>query len=116
GTFEDVIFDYNATGSGVLQDVGVQSDGKVVLSGHTIHSGSGSNENWVTRLNSNGTYDSTFTSQRLDQFDGITSNAITDLEITGGDKILVSDENRILKLNADGTFDTTFNQMGVGAQ
>jgi uncharacterized delta-60 repeat protein len=116
GTFEDLMYDYNGTGAGVLQGVGVQSDGKIVLSGNTTHTSSGRNQYWVFRLNANGTYDATFTSQHLDQFDGMTSNAFTDLEITGGDRILISDYNRILQLNADGTFDTTFNQMGVGAQ
>jgi len=37
GTFEDVIFDYNGTGAGVLQDVGVQSDGRIVISGYGSH-------------------------------------------------------------------------------
>jgi uncharacterized delta-60 repeat protein len=88
----------------------IQPDGKIILGGYfTSYSGISSNR--IARLNTDGTYDSTFTIGT-----GFDSNVFT-TSIQSDGKIIVGgvftsysgiSSNRIARLNSDGTYDSTF--------
>lgn len=93
----------------------IQSDGKIIVGGDfSTYNGTGSN--FITRLNTDGTYDNTFSIGT--GFD----NYVLSLAIQPDGKILVgggfnnydgTGSACIARLNTDGTYDTTFN-VGTG--
>jgi uncharacterized delta-60 repeat protein len=94
----------------------VQSDDKIVVGGN-FTTYSGSSNNYIVRLDSNGTKDTSF------NMGSGSNNEIYKVALQSDNKILVggefttysgSTQNYITRLNTDGTRDTTFN-IGTGA-
>jgi uncharacterized delta-60 repeat protein len=109
---------YAASGSGFDQRVSalqIQGDNKIVLGGYFVNY-NGITANYIIRLNSDSTVDTTFDS-------GVGfNNRVVALAVQSDDKILVggafttysgSTSNRIIRLNESGSIDTTFN-IGTG--
>jgi uncharacterized delta-60 repeat protein len=110
------------TGTGLnlpASTIAVQSDGKILLGGF-FTTYSGVTQNYITRLNTDGTIDTSFS--------GNTSGFIDEVNkivIQPDEKILavgnftqyngVSSPNRVIRLNSDGSVDTSFGQAGQGA-
>jgi uncharacterized delta-60 repeat protein len=106
-------------GTGFNQTVyisSLQPDGKIIAGG-VFTSYSGSSNNYIARVNSNGTKDNTFnvgTGLDINWTAGVTNAISYD---TGNNIYLTSDNvtysgsivPRIFKLKSDGTFDTTYN-------
>ena len=99
-----------------VYSIAVQNDGKILVGGlFTKYSRySGITQNYITRLNTDGTLDNTFV---WSWFDG----TVKVLSIESGGKILVGGQftkhrwistNRIVRLNADGTRDSSFDIWG----
>lgn len=105
-------------GSSVYR-VGIQSDDKIVVGG-IFSTLNGVTNNYIARLNSDGTPDTTFTTNIGTGFD----NDVQTLAVLSNDKIVVGGliENFngtsihfFTGLNSDGTLDTTFNtNLGTG--
>jgi uncharacterized delta-60 repeat protein len=100
-----------AFNNGVLS-IAIQSDGKILVGG-VFTTFSGTTVNRIVRLNSDGTRDTTFTTNTGTAFNG----TVRSIAIQSDGKILVGGEftifsgttvNRIVRLNSDGTRDTTF--------
>lgn len=97
--------------SNTVASTAVQTDGKIIIGGDFITYNNIS-ANRIARVNSDGSFDNTFTI-------GTGFNAsVTDVAIQGDGKILVAGSftsyngttiNRIARLNTDGTLDATFN-------
>jgi uncharacterized delta-60 repeat protein len=95
----------------------VQADGKILVGG-AFRSVNSTNLSFLTRLNSNGTIDTTFNSG------GLGPNAdVLEIVVLSDGKILIGGSfttyngvaaSKIARLNSDGTFDTTFNPGGTG--
>jgi len=103
--------------NGAVVTYATQSDGKILVGGaFTSYSGSSTNTSYLTRLNTNGTQDTTFVT-------GTGFNTtVNKLLIQSDNKILVfgafttysgSTVNYVTRLNTNGTIDNTFNQ-GTG--
>jgi uncharacterized delta-60 repeat protein len=100
---------------GTAQALALQLDGKIVSVGDL----EGTGEMRVARLNSNGTYDTSFDGdgQRVLKLLG-TSSAARDLVIQPDGKIVVlvqlnSSELALARFNSDGSLDTTFSGDGI---
>ena len=100
-----------------VYDVAIQSDGKIIAVGDFWEI-DGTSSRAIARLNSDGTPDTTFTTNLGDGFGGY----IYDVEIQSDGKILVggafnsidgANSNNITRLNSDGTPDTTFTDVGA---
>lgn len=99
----------------VVNDMSIQSDGKIIVGG-SFSNFNGTTANYITRLNSDGTLDTTFNV-------GIgANNPIYCTAIQNDGKILIGGLftllngtaiNRIARLNTDGTLDNTFT-IGTG--
>lgn len=98
-----------------VRDVVIQSDGKILASG-VFTDYNGTTRNRITRLNTDGTNDSSFSVGT-----GFNSHAY-DIAIQSDGKIILvgtfttyngNTSNRIIRINADGTYDSTFN-VGTG--
>jgi len=129
---EDTTFYNNLTswgdGSGVssnLFDVKIQSDGKILVGG-AIYTLNGDSRNYLIRLNSDGTEDTTFYNNLTSWGDGSAfNNAVNKIIIQPDNKILIVGQftslngqtrNYIVRLNSDGTEDTNFyTNIGNGA-
>jgi uncharacterized delta-60 repeat protein len=107
---------------GVLS-IAVQSDGKIILGG-SFTTFNGVTVNSIVRLNSDGTRDTTFTTNTGTA--GGATASITGILVQSDGKIIVGGNftgwngvgplNRIVRLNSDGTRDTTFStNVGTGA-
>jgi len=122
---EDATFRTNAGGgfSGQVQNIALQSDNKIVLTGgFNTYAGNSATPYGIARLNADGTEDAAFRTNANDGFNGSTRG----LAIQSDGKILVGGEftayagdadspKAIIRLNADGTEDTAFrNQVGEG--
>ena len=99
-----------------VADLRVQSDGKIIAVGN-FTSYSGSSVSGITRLNTDGTRDTTFNVGT-----GFVPNDVRHCKIQPDGKIVVvggfttysgSSINRIVRINTDGTRDTSFN-IGTG--
>jgi len=112
----DATFNVGTAGAGaIVRDIKIQSDGKVIAVGDFV-AYSGSTRNRIVRLNTNGTYDTTFVTGT-----GLGNNAVN-ANIQSDGKILVvgafasysgSTNNYIVRINPDGTKDTSFT-IGTG--
>ncbi|SFB08361.1 delta-60 repeat domain-containing protein/Por secretion system C-terminal sorting domain-containing protein, partial [Flavobacterium swingsii] len=112
---KDTTFNTGTGFNNYVKLIAVQPDGKILLGGD-FTTYNGGTENYIIRLSSDGTKDSTFTT-------GIGFNAgVDDISIQPDGKILVGGnfttykgvtQNRIIRLNTDGTKDTTFTT-GIG--
>jgi uncharacterized delta-60 repeat protein len=118
---EDTAF-YTNLGTGfnvAINAVVLQSDGKILVGG-AFTTLNGTTRNRLVRLNTDGTLDSTFSTNLGTAFNDIVRTIV--LQSDG--KILVGGEfttlngitrNRLVRLNTDGTQDTTFNDnLGTG--
>ncbi len=111
----DATFNVGAGANQIVRQIAIQSDGKAVIVGaHTSYSGSAVNR--ITRINTNGTRDTTFNIGT-----GL-ANAAYNVSIQSDGKILTtgdfvsysgSTNNRIVRINTDGTKDTTYT-LGTG--
>jgi uncharacterized delta-60 repeat protein len=117
----DTIFSSNM-GTGLnapVYSVDLQSDGKIVLGGE-FTSLNGTTSNYIARLNTNGTPDTSFSSNIGTGFNApVYSLAVHESDglIAGGrfTSIDGTTSNRIARLNANGTPDTTFSSnIGTG--
>jgi len=107
----DTSFNPGTGANGTIFSIAEQTDGKILIGG-TFTTFNGVSKNRITRLNADGTPDTTFNP-------GTGANAMVYRIVPQTDgKILVTGEfttfngiskNRIARLNADGTFDPTFN-------
>jgi uncharacterized delta-60 repeat protein len=96
------------------RSIGIQSDGKIIISGD-FTSWNGNAVGRIARVNSDGTYDSTFTTN----VGTASNNTIDRIFIHSDDKILlggyattwngVATTGNIRRLNSNGTLDTAFN-------
>jgi len=110
----DTTFTTN-TGTGFdfsINSIAIQSDGKLVIGGG-FATFNGTTVNFIARLNSNGTLDTTFTTNNGTGFDlDINSIAIqSDGKLVCGGYFTTFNGvtvNNIVRLNSDGTRDTTF--------
>lgn len=112
----DTTFTTNAStaANGNINSIDVQSDGKIIVGG-AFTTWISTTVNGIVRLNSDGTRDTTFTTNVGTATGGTTINRV---KVLSDDKILVggqftswngsSSYQYIMKLNADGTRDTTF--------
>lgn len=105
--------------------LGIQSDNKVIAYGDFTQY-SGSTRNRITRINTDGTLDTTFNpGSGFDRIDPVSVNhdgrAERKIQIDSAGKIYVADAftsysgskvNGLIKLNSDGTIDTTFDYTG----
>ncbi|MES2573368.1 MAG: T9SS type A sorting domain-containing protein [Bacteroidota bacterium] len=106
----DTSFNPGTGSNGRVYSIAVQTDGKILIGG-TFTGFNGISKNRITRLNADGTLDTTFNP-------GTAANAMVYAIVLQTDgKILISGEfptfngttkNRIARLNADGTLDATF--------
>ena len=121
---QDTAFTSN-TGTGAnsgVDEISVQSDDKIILSGYYISAFNGVAANQILRLNSNGTRDTIFTTNIGTGPDDL----IFTVDVQSDGKILVGGrfENwngtaarGIVRLNSDGTRDTTFEtSLGAGSE
>ena len=110
----DATFSIGTGFSGIVYAIAVQTDGRILIGGaYSLYNGAASN--FVTRLNANGTVDSTFTSG--------SNNTVNTIAVQPDGKILIGGDfttynatsiNRVARLNANGTLDGTFTP-GTGA-
>jgi uncharacterized delta-60 repeat protein len=111
----DTTFNVGTGLGNAAYNVHIQSDGKIITAG-AFNSYSGSSNNFIVRINSNGTKDTSFTIGT-----GFNTNVnISSLQPDG--KIIAagafttysgSSNNYIVRINSDGTKDNTFN-VGTG--
>ena len=114
GTLDTDFRTNNGTGSNAIIDtIAIQSDGKILIGGNGFSSWNGATVGNIARLNADGTYDATFTTNVGTGANG----SITRIFIQSNGQILVGGSfttwngttvNRIVRLNSDGTRDTTF--------
>jgi uncharacterized delta-60 repeat protein len=120
GTFDST---FNNGGTGFDNEVfslALQSDGKIVVGGafsEYVESGSSYFLNFIMRLNSDGTFDSSFLGDGTGAFNGtvLTIAVQSDGKILCGGSFTIFQDSGgtydcgyIARLNSDGTFDTTF--------
>lgn len=110
--------------SAIIRGLVIQSDDKIVVIGN-FDTYNGNSSKYIARINSNGTYDSSFivgtgffqTSTANTDVNCVRAIAIQsdNKVIVGGDFISYNDTlvNRIVRLNTDGTIDSSFN-IGTG--
>jgi uncharacterized delta-60 repeat protein len=108
---KDSTFNIGNGFNSAIETISIQSDGKIIVGG-SFTTFTGSSQNGLIRLNSDGSKDTTF-----DIGSGFNSNVIS-TEIQSDGKILVggdfttfsgSSQNRLIRLNSDGSKDTSFN-------
>jgi uncharacterized delta-60 repeat protein len=110
------------TGTGLnlpASTIAVQSDGKILLGGF-FTTYSGVTQNYITRLNTDGTIDTSFsgnTSGFNNQVDTIVVQPDGKIFAVGNFTQYngVSSPIRVIRLNSDGSVDTSFGQAGTGA-
>jgi uncharacterized delta-60 repeat protein len=112
----DTTFNMGAGFNNFVRSMATQSDGKIIVGGD-FSSYSGSATNWLIRLNTDGTKDTTFTTPVLNQ--GVYSIAVQSDNkiIIGGAFSTVSGvaSPRIARLDVNGARDATFNVGTAGA-
>ena len=113
---KDTTFNVGAGSTGAINQLALQSDGKIIAIGATT-AYSGSANAGIVRINTNGTKDTTF-----NPGSGFNTTSVLAIGIQSTGKIIVggnfalysgSSSPYIVRINTDGTKDTTFN-VGVG--
>ena len=108
---KDTSFNIGTGFNNVVNSVAIQSDGKAIVGG-SFTTYSGSTQNYLVRLNSDGTKDTTF------NIGTGFNNPVVTVAVDSNQKILAggsfttysgSTQNYLVRLNSDGTKDTTFN-------
>lgn len=121
---EDTAFYTNVNSGGGfdywIRDIGLQSDGKIVVGGYFTSFNLNYSKPYIIRLNSSGTEDTSFYINLGGSFDGY----VEAISVQPGDKILVGGQfttlgalsrAKICKLNADGSDDSAFYTMLIGS-
>lgn len=113
----DLSFDPQQGFSFWCHTIELQSDGKMVVGG-VFDTFNGNSSSSLARLNSDGSFDSSFNS-------GVPANHnVFDLHILTGGQILIAgdfttysglNQKYLVRLNSDGTYDTSFNTGNTGA-
>jgi uncharacterized delta-60 repeat protein len=112
----DTGFDIGTGFNGPVNSIGIQTDGKVVVGGN-FSSYNGTSQSYITRLNTNGSLDNTFSIGT--GFNG----EVHSISIEQGGKIVVggnfSSYNGTtsfytIRLNTNGSVDSTFANYNVG--
>ena len=86
-----------------ILDVAVQPDGRIILGGFHRTDPSGIEKGFLTRLNADGSVDTSFHSrEQLNTF-------VRAFVLLPNGKIVVAESGNVLRLNSDGTVDPTFN-------
>ncbi|GIU00874.1 hypothetical protein TSL6_13800 [Sulfurovum sp. TSL6] len=114
---------YNSGDHEIAYDVALQNDGKIILVGYIREFGAGEKNILIIRLNTDGTYDTTFGG------DGIVTTNVSEygeygyaIAIQGDGKIIIAGEVSIggadvqaliARYNSDGTIDNTFGSAGI---
>src|SRR5689334_19955102 len=102
--------------------IGLQSDGKIVVTAATYNQSRLFNDVLVLRLNSNGTIDNSFGTNGTKQFNiGAYSDAPTCILLQTDGKVVIGVRNTvgntrhyaIVRLNSNGQFDNTFKSTGI---
>jgi uncharacterized delta-60 repeat protein len=118
GGVEDTTFNFNTgtEANSEVSDIAIQTDGKIILAGgFTTFNGTVANR--ITRLNTDGTRDTTFNTGTG------SNNGVNAIAIQTDGKIILAGNftafngtpaNKIARLNTNGTIDTTFNA-GTGS-
>jgi uncharacterized delta-60 repeat protein len=119
----DTAFTENSSDGGkfglvLVNSIAIQSDGKVLVGGNFLNYAGTSGRNYLIRLNSDGTLDTTFT-QNVSS-DIKFNNLVNSVAVQSDGKILVggnftdyagpASRNRLIRLNSDGTLDTAFTE------
>jgi uncharacterized delta-60 repeat protein len=113
-------FSYYSSTFSLLFGIAIQSDGKIVIVGFFTEF-NGATVNYIVRLNSDGTRDTTFTTNNGSGFNSYTLSVAIQSDgkiVLGGDFIEFNGAtvNRIVRLNSNGTIDTAFaTNTGSGA-
>ncbi|MDQ3191067.1 MAG: T9SS type A sorting domain-containing protein [Bacteroidota bacterium] len=107
----DTFFGTTSGFSAFIQIISIQSDGKIIIGGD-FHTSSGAPSNYIARLNSNGSFDSSFnTGTGFDL-------SVSSITIQSDGKIIAggsfssfngTSRNRIARINSNGSLDTFFN-------
>lgn len=112
GTSGIYSFVNQTTGDSIIESI-IQPDGKIIVAGQRIN-GANNSEVYVSRLNSNGTLDTTFGVNGF--FTGYqnSSSYATNLYYVN-DKIVIfyPEQGVLVKLNSNGTPDTSFGTNGI---
>src|SRR5258708_3345747 len=115
GSLDNSFLNGEAGANGAVYAVALQTGGKVLIAGN-FTSVNGTNRNYIARLNSDGSLDSSF-------LDGLDAAAFC-IGLQGDGKILVGGwftsvngvgRNHLARLNTDGSLDTTFLNNVAGA-
>jgi|LakMenEpi03Aug12_release.lakeMendotaPanAssembly.Ray.scaffolds.fasta_scaffold332522_2 uncharacterized delta-60 repeat protein len=102
--------------NGYVYSLAIQSDGKIIAGG-TFTTFNGATVNGIVRLNSDGTRDTTFTTNTGSGLSDAASYPVNSIAIQSDGKILIGGDfttfngatvNGIVRLNSDGTRDTAF--------
>lgn len=110
----DAAFNPGLGTDGLVEDIALQPDGKMLISGAFTHV-NGKPHNYIARLNADGSLDNTFTAGANDWVRCMARQSDGKILI-GGKFTSVNGmaRGRIARLNADGSLDTTFDP-GTGA-
>jgi uncharacterized delta-60 repeat protein len=104
----DPTFNVGTGTNATINNIDIQNDGKIIIVGQ-FTTYNGTTCNYIARLNSDGTLDSTFNAG--------TNDKISTIKIQNDGKIIIggyfticngSTSNYLARLNSDGTLDTTF--------
>jgi uncharacterized delta-60 repeat protein len=104
GAVDNVFTDPNIFQNGIVYEMAIQPDGKIIIGGDFISVG-GHPRNYVARLNSDGSLDESFI------YLSATYNIIDAIGIQTTGKILISGRSSgLIRLNSNGTVDNSFTQ------
>jgi uncharacterized delta-60 repeat protein len=114
---KDLTFDIGSGFNGSVRPIEIQSDGKILVGGAFTRF-TGSTQNNLIRLNTDGSKDTTFNIGSGFSGTGISISVVFAIAIQSDGKILVggqfqtftgSTQNGLIRLNSDGSKDSTFN-------
>ncbi len=104
--------------NGWVYSVPVQLDGKIFIGG-LFTSYNGASRNYIARVNSNGSLDSSFNLGEQDNVQGIViqedGKALVAGNFTAADNSGSHSYNRLARIDSGGSFDSSFNNGGSGA-
>jgi uncharacterized delta-60 repeat protein len=109
---KDATFNTGTGFDGVVKTIVIQADGKILVGGEFANY-NGARENFIIRLNSDGTKDATFvTGTGFDAFVNVIVQQADGKILVGGEFTFYNNgftPKGIIRLNGDGTKDTSFN-------
>jgi uncharacterized delta-60 repeat protein len=117
----DTSFNPGVLGAGSVYDLEIQEDGKIIVVGGEVGGGwigGGESSGYVTRLNSDGSLDTSFSDSEI-------NNIVETVQIQGDGKVFVGgefvsyageDRQRVARLNDDGSLDVSFDSSNGATQ